>query len=272
MITILGQKRYDAVHALWAASEISRMKPKAVCIELPSEFQSVLSKYQRGKINEKRLVSSFGRLLGKKLKLDKKALSSAIKGKISRDMLNVPTEGAFIYPIIAAKKVKAKIFAVDAPLEYVEERVAPLLPLEIEGQIKAVNRARKALVEPDKGLRLFSELIHSPVHFFEVIFGHNRGESPFLHPTHCGICRFGVWWERLWHSIYAHFVSLAYPVKQSKYIAALYYFDRIREVEMCKGIRSASSFGKTIAVLHVWHAFAVEKRLKMKRLKVEVIT
>ena len=58
MITILAQKRYDGIHALWAASEILSRKPKAVCLELPSEFQPIIRKYDSGKLKAEGMASA----------------------------------------------------------------------------------------------------------------------------------------------------------------------------------------------------------------------
>lgn len=269
MIWVLGQRRYDTPHAVWAAKWVAEKKPKTVALELPSNFQPVISKYLAGRITSKQLNVGFGKLLGRSLRLNDKLLDQFERGKVSHASLEaVPPEGAFIYVILAAKKVKAKVVAIDTPIEELESEVLGHVRVGQASQKAVLNRAKAAIHSPDRGLITYSELIHAPFHFLEMLIGHQAEENPFDHPTHCKVCELGVKWERFWHAFYAHYTNFLYPIAESKYVSALYYFDRIREKKMVQRI---SGLGESLVVIHIWHAMAVADGLKKKGLAVEQI-
>ncbi len=270
---MLGQRRYDTPHAVWAAKWVTEKKPKAVALELPSNFQPAISKYLSGRITSKQLNADFAKLLGHTLKVNDKLLDQFEKGRIKQSSLEtISPEGAFIYVILAAKKAKAKVFAVDTPIEQLENEVFKYVRAGVESRAAVLRRAKSAIHSPDRGLITYSELVHAPFHLLEILVNHHAEENPFDHPTHCRACEIGVKWERFWHALYAQYTNFIYPISESKYISALHYFDRIREKRMAEKIAEiASKTTPVLSVIHIWHLAAVADYLKAKGHTVEQV-
>ncbi len=271
MIVVIGQNRYDTPHALWVASIIKKTKPDAVALELPKSFQKVIDKFQKGKIKEKDLDEEFGKLLGRSLSIDEKLLEKLEKKKVSTlDLSQFSPDGAFVHMILAANKAGAKAFAVDVRMREIKKKVENSLRAAEKGEI--MDAAEKKAVAPSQGVLFFSELVHAPFHFLEMVLGHNPHKSPFDHPAECRICKLGIKWERFWHSVLAHTMNLI-PGNQSDYLYALHKYDRMREKEMAERIaKIAEKNEKVLAVVHSWHEIPVEKELEAKGFEVRELS
>ena len=70
MLVVLGQRRYDVPHAIWAAKKIRKMQPDVVILEIPEKpFQAIITKYLKGRLSEKRMIIQVSKAIGKELEI-----------------------------------------------------------------------------------------------------------------------------------------------------------------------------------------------------------
>lgn len=257
MARIISVMRYDAPHSIWAAREILKWKPSSVAVELPLDFQPLIGSFLSGKLAEKKFLSKFARMLGRKSRIDKSLLSRGEAGPSA--------EESFEYIILAAKKAGSKIFAVDESFRSLESEIEGKIFSPRSGRAAAMKRARATLSSPDAGLLSFFEFVHSPFHFVELLAGHTDPERPG-HPSGCRICLAGVAWERAAYWAYSLFSNVVNPLGEAKYVFALQYFDILRESRLAARIariaRDRKLGRKQLVLVHLWHAGAVRKKLK----------
>lgn len=271
MIVVIGQNRYDVVHALKVAKIIKKTKPDAVALELPEGFQKIINRFEAGKIKPKDLDFAFGKLIGRSLEVDEKLLEKLEKKKVQTNTLTeYSPDGAFIHMIIAAKKAGAKVYAVDVRMRDIRKKIRKTIRSDKKKII--LDKAEMRAVAPSQGVLFFSELVHAPFHFLELLVGHNPYKDPFNHPAECGMCKFGVKWERFWHSVLANIVNLI-PGDQSDYLYALHRYDQIREQTMADKIAAIDKkHNKVLAVVHAWHESAIEKNLERANREVKELS
>lgn len=271
MIIVIGQNRYDVPHALKVAQIIKKTKPDAVALELPEGFQKVIDKFEKGKVKPKDLDREFGKLIGRSMEIDETLVDKFEKKKIkTMDLGQYSPDGAFIHMILAARKAGAKVFAIDIKIKEMRKGIEK--SLNVKNKDRVVEKAERRVVTPSQGVLFFSELVHAPFHFLELILGHSPHDNPFNHPPECRICKWGVSWERFWHSVLANVLNLL-PGDQSDYLYALHKYDRLREKTMASRIAEIDKKNKKVlAVVHAWHEMAIESHLEDMGMPVRELT
>lgn len=275
MVTVLPLLRYDLPHAVWASRIIIEKRPSTVALELPADFQGTLDSFLSGKISEKRFLALFGKMVGREIKIDRRVLGKKEPTEYKK------SEEAAVYFVLAAKQVGAKVLAVDASFSSLRGEIERGLATGREARAVALDRAARALRKPDTGFLTFTEFVHAPFHFFELIVGHNPEEGPARHSPSCRICRFGVSWERFFHSVYSVSSNILSPLGEAKYVTALHAFDSLRERKIVDALsrlehlsmkpKGRGKSGGTILIIHLWHAQAVETGLKKRRVPLSTI-
>jgi|GEM_PF-4735988 len=273
MLKLLPLFSYDTPHSIFAARKILADKPNFVAVEVPEEFQPILDRFASGRLGEGGLVSAFSGRGVPKGALDRG--KKLLFGKSEPNYL-LPDFGSpghsIEYIAIAAKKVGAKLVAVDMTFASAETAIDGMLVHTKKGRRAAIERAKKSLGAPDRGLSTFFEFVYSPFYFFELLIGHrpNR-DPPGKHPSGCPICTAGIYWERSFYEAYALFTNLFHPIGEAKYVPAMKYFETLRERKIARKIARILINWKiaypkkpeprVLAITHLWHSREVKRRL-----------
>ncbi len=261
MLIVLGQNRYDIPHSIHAAQRIKEIKPDAVLLELPEQpFQAIIDKYQK-KGTESSFLKEISEAVGKELNIDHRLIEKFEKGHISIKQLEMlEPDASFVHVVVAAKKLKIPIYAIDISMAEIEREVRELMKFGETVEDRAIKEAREVLM----GIKPvdFMRWAHEPFNFLEIIIGHHPERDPFNHPAECKICKLGVSWERFAHAVGATFASIL-PV--NKTLVALRHFDLVREKKIAQKIANLYNQMKKMkkepelfAILHIWHESAVE--------------
>lgn len=270
----MGQNRYDVPHSIHAVQRIKELKPDAIFLELPERpFQDIINKYLRGG-TEKSLLKDISEAVGKELDIDHTLIEKFEKGHMSIKQLElIEPDASFVHIVVAAKKLKIPVYAIDVPMPEIEAEVRTLMRFSETSKDKAIRESREVLM----GIKpvAFMRWAHEPFNFLEILIGHHPEKDPFNHPVECGICKLGVSWERFAHGFGAFFAGVL-PV--NKTLVALRHFDLVRENRMAKKIVSMHDQLKKkkedpdlFAILHVWHEGAVESLISKSGIKVTEI-
>ena len=259
---------YDVAHAVYAAHEIRKMRPDAVFMELPvSPFQEILDDYMAGKFGEEGLKKRlFGAIKKAEKKVDHDLTEKFLAGQVEAWELDfIRKEGREVHVLKAAKKVKAKIFAMDMPLDELEKE------LIMEAEREHIQNA-KAILATKKLPPLIwelNELIHYPFYIVERVIRHHAilTTNPYRHNVNvCALCRGGAAYDRAASSILfgiLNYLPLSSETKSEIKVAYLLRkIDYIREKHMAAVVlekyrelrRMLGRDPKVLVIVHLWSA------------------
>lgn len=267
-IKVISEGMRDTPHAIYEAQEIIKTRPDAVFVELPmSPFQGIFDAYNSGRIKEEELKSRMARALGKPgKKVDHTLASKFLAGQVSALQLEeISREGRNIHVAAAAKKAGAKIFAMDMPVDALEEELSEEAEAEHIKGVKAVLSTKKL---PQLIWEL-NEIVHYPFYVIERLLRHHAiiTTNPYVHNVnYCGFCYMGSAYDRAISSILfgiLNFMPLSKGTKLQLRIAYLLRkVDYMREKYMAAVIAEKykelkNKLGrepKVVAIMHLWSA------------------
>ena len=276
MIRIIAEGLYDTAHSVFEAHEIMKEKPDAVFLELPDKpFQAILDEYSSGKINQEQLKKKLFKAIGaEEREVDHDLVTNFLEGEIEEEELEVlETEGREIHVMHAAKKVGARLYAMDMPLE----EVGPLIEKEFEEEhIENTKEVINTQNLPDILWEL-SNIFHYPYYILEKIMRHPAilTTNPYKHDvSRCSVCKLGAVWDRFIHKyilpIFDHMplsdtlktdMKIAYVIKSVDFHRERHMAAKIASVYR-KLKRELMREPNLLIIVHLWNAVELERMLK----------
>jgi len=276
MIRIIAEGLYDTAHSVFEAHEIMKEKPDAVFLELPDKpFQQILDDYSNGKLNQEQLKKVLFAAIGAaEREVDHDLVTNFLEGEIEEEELEaIETEGREIHVMHAAKRVGARLYAMDMPLDEVEKIIFEEFAQEHIKNTREVINTQKL---PDLLWEL-SDLFHYPFYILERIMRHPAilTTNPYKHDvSKCPVCRLGALWDRFIHKRILpifDYMPLSCGLKKDMKIAyVIRDIDYHREMHMAAKIASVyrklkAELGREprlLAIVHLWNAVELERLLK----------
>ena len=276
-IKLIAEGRYDTAHAVYVAHEISKSRLDAVFFELPEQpFQEILDEYSAGKFGEDALKRKlFATVKKSERRIDNELVKKFIKGDVEAEELEtIGSSGREVHFLQAAKRAKAKMYAMDMPLEEIEGELVEEAGREHIKNAKAVLTWEKQL--PNLVWEL-NEILHYPFYILERVLRHHAilTTNPYKHNVnYCRVCRLGAAYDRAVSTIafgIFNFLPLSGETKADIKVASLLRkMDFAREKYMASVIvgrykelkKELGREPKVLVIVHLWHAARLRFILK----------
>ncbi len=275
-IRIIAEGAKDTAHAIYGAHEIRKTKPDAVFLELPvSPFQEIFNDYVSGKIGDNALKKRLFKAVGKaEKKVDHDLADKFIAGELEAEELEaIESEGRDVHVLKAAKKSRAKLFAIDMPLDEIEKELLEEAEREHITNTKEIFKTNKL---PNLIWEL-NEIIHYPFYVFERLIRHHGivTMNPYRHNVNdCQHCMSGALYDRaLSNALYGILNILPLSGRTKNEIKVAYLLrkiDFIREKYMASVIlekyrelkQHLHREPKILVIVHLWNAASLKWILK----------
>jgi len=277
MIKIIAEGAFDTAHSIFEAKKIWEERPDAVFMEVPDEpFQKIFDDYSSGKLGMSQLKKKMLKAIkAEKKKVEHTLLQKFLEGEIEEEELEaLETEGREIHVMQIAKKVGAKLYAMDLPLDEVENA------LSVEFKKEHIKNTRKLLEARQIPYILWelSDIFHYPFYLVERLMRHHavHTSNPFKHdPSTCPVCSLGVHWDRFFSSVIIPLLEKILPLssgmKQDLKVAYIIRkIDQHREYHMAETIlkkyrelqKKLKREPNIVVIVHLWSAVELRRILK----------
>lgn len=276
MLRIIAEGAHDTAHAVYVAEQIYKWKPDAVFLTLPTKpFQKILDEYNNGKLS----LTDLKKKIFKEFEIEQKDVDhmlakNFLEGQIEAEELDeIESEGREIHVMKAAKDVGANLYAMDMPLDKVEEEIE----IEVEQQhIKATKEILYTKRLPYTVWQL-NDVIHYPFYVIERALRHPAIETtnPYEYNVNQSkLCKLAVRWDRGIGNFMIKLLSGLPLSKQLKTdLRAAYLIgiiDNIKEEYMAATIidkyrklkKELGREPKALVAVHLWNAGRLQRMLE----------